>query len=127
MLFSIEKYFFDAGDCCLEDVKCRWCDDYLDIYFCEDANCPPLENLCIPSTLYCVPEELGDGKCQDYNNGPFCDFDLGDCCISDESAYESCCQCTGHICPKSKKSQFGNSLNSCSYESLAWGLFHGRC
>ena len=91
-----EKYFFDVGDCCLEELICKRC-DYLDLLSCEFVDCP-LESPCIPSNLYCVPEELGDGICQDHNNGEFCDYDLGDCCLIDESAYETCCQCTGHSC-----------------------------
>ena len=93
-----EKYLFDAGDCCLEDLICRRCDSLLDMFSCEDVDCP-VENPCITSNLFCVPEELGDGKCQDHNNGPFCDYDLGDCCIMDESATETCCLCTPHNCP----------------------------
>ena len=94
MICLTEKYFFDAGDCCLEEVKCRDCPD---MFTCVDVDCPS-EGLCIPSNIYCVPEELGDGKCQDYNNGKFCEYDLGDCCLTDESAYETCCQCVGHKC-----------------------------
>ena len=91
-----EKYFFDVGDCCLEELRCKRC-EYLDMMGCDYMDCP-LESPCIPSNLYCVPEELGDGKCQDYNNGKFCEYDLGDCCLTDESAYETCCQCVGHKC-----------------------------
>ena len=98
MIFkSTEYYFFDVGDCCLEERICRTCDSH-DMFSCFDSkvnlDCP-VEDPCIPSNLYCVPEELGDGICQDHNNGPFCDFDLGDCCIkSEEKVYDECCQCS---------------------------------
>ena len=70
-----EKYFFDVGDCCLEvhdfeAMTCRFEE--------EDVECP--QNVCIPSNNFCIAEELGDGICQDYNNGPYCNYDLGDCC-----------------------------------------------
>ena len=70
--------FFDVGDCCLEDLQCR-------LKFFNFTNfiprfCP--ENTCIKSNTFCILEELGDGICQDHNNGPFCDYDLGDCCLA---------------------------------------------
>ena len=40
------------------------------------------ENVCIQSNIFCNEEELGDGICQAYNNGPLCDHDLGDCCLA---------------------------------------------
>ena len=76
--YNNEDNFFDVGDCCLEDLQCR-------LKFYNFTNfvprfCP--ENTCIKSNLFCIPEELGDGICQDHNNGPFCDYDLGDCCLT---------------------------------------------
>ena len=84
-----DKYFFDIGDCCLdEEFKCRLGADYVD--------CP--QNPCIQSNNFCIAEELGDGLCQDYNNGPYCDFDLGDCCtknsdLDTSDAKRDCCAC----------------------------------
>ena len=84
-----DKYFFDIGDCCLdEEFKCRLGADYVD--------CP--QNSCIRSNNFCIAEELGDGLCQDYNNGPYCDFDLGDCCtknsdLDTSDAKKDCCAC----------------------------------
>ena len=71
--------FFDVGDCCLENLQCR-------LKFENFTNfiprfCP--ENTCIQSNIFCILEELGDGICQDHNNGPFCDYDLGDCCLTE--------------------------------------------
>ena len=41
---------------------------------------------------------MGDGICQDYNNGPLCDYDLGDCCLSlDKLIYDECCDCICHL------------------------------
>ena len=73
---NVENYF-DLGDCCLEDVSCR-------IKFFNETDyvtkyCP--ENPCIRSNIFCVQEELGNGLCEDHNNSPYCDYDLGDCCI----------------------------------------------
>ena len=90
-----DKYFFDIGDCCLssinEEMKCR-----LGAIVIE---CPP--HTCIRSNNFCIAEELGDGLCQDHNNGPYCDFDLGDCCTSknnhlNESDSKDCCACFCH-------------------------------
>ena len=92
--------FFDVGDCCLEDLQCR-------LKFFNFTNfiprfCP--ENTCIKSNLFCIPEELGDGICQDHNNGPFFDFDLGDCCLhlslgnpKNEQEQPDCCTCSCRI------------------------------
>ena len=52
-------------------------------------DCP--ETTCVKSNIYCIPNEVGDGICQDYNNGPYCDYDLGDCCLGNKT--ESCCYC----------------------------------
>ena len=73
---NVENYF-DLGDCCLEDVSCR-------IKFFNETDyvtkyCP--ENPCIRSNIFCVQEELGNGLCEDHNNSPYCDYDLGDCCM----------------------------------------------
>ena len=52
--------------------------------------CP--ENPCIKSNNFCIPEELGDGICQDHNNGPYCNYDMGDCCLVGRNV-EECCNC----------------------------------
>ena len=52
-------------------------------------DCP--SNICVNSNIYCIKNELGDGICQDYNNGPYCDFDFGDCCFGNKTG--SCCFC----------------------------------
>ena len=82
--YNKAEYFFDVGDCCQKiEFKCQ--DKILD-YLIKglevdhlDKPCP--ENPCIRSNNFCIAEELGDGICQDHNNGPFCQFDLGDCCL----------------------------------------------
>ena len=55
----------------------------------KKVTCP--ENRCITPGNFCIEEELGDGICQFYNNGPFCNYDNGDCCplIHDTD----CCYC----------------------------------
>ena len=90
-LNNVENYF-DVGDCCLPNIKClSQSTRFL-------MPCPDM--VCIQSNIYCVPEELGDGVCQDYNNGPYCNYDLGDCCLVPGNLTE-CCHCVCH----------GNSLN----------------
>ena len=90
------KYHFDAGDCCLSDFDCET--QYLNEHgFLSNIHqdCPE-ESPCILSNNFCVPEKLGDGLCQDYNNGPFCDYDLGDCCSSLPTSQfnkSECCLC----------------------------------
>ena len=87
-----EDHFFDFGDCCLEDISCRVKffndSDYVDKY------CP--SNPCIKSNIFCVEEELGNGICEDYNNGPYCDYDLGDCCGPTTAEKDDCCICSCH-------------------------------
>ena len=78
---------FDSGDCCIEGVICT-------IQHDEIIDCP--ENPCVKANNFCVPNELGDGICQDHNNGPFCDHDLGDCCLANRFQSGECgpCFCT---------------------------------
>ena len=76
---------FDLGDCCLEE-------NLQDLDLCRDDSsiswigCP--ENPCIKSNVFCIEDQLGDGICQDHNNSPFCEYDLGDCCLSFEDSEE---------------------------------------
>ena len=82
------EHLFDLGDCCLESLNCPpWIDlDYSPYDYCVD------NNPCIESNIFCIPEELGDGICQDHNNAPFCHYDLGDCCLLNVNQTE-CCDC----------------------------------
>ena len=64
------------------------------------GSCP--DKVCIKSNNFCIPHQLGDGICQDHNNGPFCNFDLGDCCLrfsddhNNEEFLTDCCTCSCH-------------------------------
>ena len=88
--------FFDAGDCCLNETKCQ---EYVQgpegwrgqpTAEMVEYDCP--EHACIKSTNYCIAELLGDGICHDQNNSPYCDYDLGDCCIL-HKVLDFCCTC----------------------------------
>ena len=83
-MFNQDKYFFDIGDCCLNEdqLQCSSLDGNL-------GKCP--EKTCIQSNNFCIPEELGDGICQNHNNGPYCDWDLGDCCDPTNELELECC------------------------------------
>ena len=91
------KYFFDVGDCCrefhkFEEMTCKFEEHY--------EECP--KYTCIPSNNFCIAKGLGDGICQDYNNGPYCDYDLGDCCSKNNHSFEignskNCCGCFCHL------------------------------
>ena len=90
--FNTEEYFFDVGDCCLDlnfETGCIYKDKNTGAE--EYIYCP--ENPCIKSNNFCVPEELGDGICQDHNNGPYCDYDMGDCCLLLDQSKQDCCNC----------------------------------
>ena len=78
--------YFDVGDCCLENPIC------LSTTWQTKADLCP-ENPCIQSNIFCILDELGDGMCQDYNNGPFCQYDLGDCCLVPEHEMDCECNC----------------------------------
>ena len=82
--YNYREYYFDIGDCCFEDTECL-----VDSF---PVDCP--DQLCVPSNNYCIAAELGDGLCQDHNNGKFCDFDLGDCALP--QIHDSCCFCECH-------------------------------
>ena len=95
------EHFFDVGDCCLEDLTCQleWVglDRIGPMRYFEEIVCP--KNTCVKSNNFCIQEELGNGICEDHNNGPYCDYDLGDCCLSlehsDQTMTQSnCCQCS---------------------------------
>ena len=90
--FNSKEYFFDIGDCCLENPIC------MSSTFLSTASDPFCEaDNCIKSNLFCVKEELGDGICQGHNNGPFCNHDLGDCCLVTETIKTNCtCNCECH-------------------------------
>ena len=61
-----------------------------------DGDCA--EDICIQSNIFCIKEEFGDGICQGHNNGPYCDHDLGDCCLGTESSQTNCtCNCRCHM------------------------------
>ena len=95
--FNRKEFFFDIGDCCYSSGD--YCTAHPDRPIFYSANhlqiveCPV--DRCIQSNNYCIPEELGDGICQDHNNGPYCDYDGGDCC-SIMITYEQCCLCACH-------------------------------
>ena len=95
--YNSPKFFFDVGDCCLDDVICA------DTTF-RIVPCP--EKSCIRSNNYCITEELGDGICQDHNNGIFCDFDMGDCCLTNKN-HEFCCHCVCMHMPEGGFHVFG--------------------
>ena len=111
--FNIYEEFFDAGDCCLPNPKIHYDGDYisvtgvlLPIFVNPPRPCQENECVCIPNNLVCNATQLGDGKCQDYNNGPLCDYDLGDCCLRFfPSGIDECCICKchlgdAHFCPE---------------------------
>ena len=75
-LNNVDK-LFDAGDCCLDKMA--------------------KEDDCKKSNIYCHSETIGDGKCHDNNNGPLCDYDLGDCCVHPgQMNTTECCRCDCH-------------------------------
>ena len=81
-----KENYFDVGDCCQENPNCMSF-----AYNTKYVECP--ENSCIQSNIFCILEELGDGICQDHNNGPFCQYDLGDCCSVPGNFTDCCCNC----------------------------------
>ena len=91
--YNHPEYFFDIGDCCQPTPSCRV---QAPIFYSMVGNQEPIEcpdNPCIPSNNYCIPDQLGDGICQDHNNGPYCDYDHGDCCWF-HSYDQECCDCS---------------------------------
>ena len=105
--FNNYEQFFDAGDCCLpnptvfyEGEKVNSAYGFSNPWFSNPPR-PCLENecICIPNNLVCNATQLGDGKCQDYNNGPLCDYDLGDCCLRwmPDFDIDECCNCLCHL------------------------------
>ena len=83
------EHYFDVGDCCLNNTVC-FTNLFFDGFYCE-FTCPA--GICVNSNIYCNSSQLGDGLCQDHNNGPFCDYDFGDCCLPTRKDFDSCCAC----------------------------------
>ena len=103
--YNKAENFFDVGDCCLtfQDHQYLTCRQEINdglIHTQQYGFFPCFGNLCIESNNFCIPDQLGDGICQDHNNGPFCDYDLGDCCLNLSFGYKvekhGCCSCTCH-------------------------------
>ena len=93
---NIENYF-DVGDCCLNNTRCVF-DSYpdlkpQDIPIGTETKHPCPEDICVKSNIYCISSQLGDGLCQDHNNGPLCDLDLGDCCLPSRYDFDTCVEC----------------------------------
>ena len=100
LIYNNVDYFFDYGDCCLEDPICQIHIDGKSwrghsITETKQIDCP--DNVCIKSDRYCIKDQIGDGICQDHNNSPFCDYDQGDCCLP-VRVLDFCCQCTCKEC-----------------------------
>ena len=93
MDLNTKEYFFDIGDCCIQDPICVKDEEPFNwINLKIEVNCP--DNPCIESNQYCIQHELGDGLCQDHNNGPYCYYDLGDCCYNYMAVEgHDCCTC----------------------------------
>ena len=63
----------------------------------NEVTCP--EKRCLTPGNFCIEEELGDGICQFYNNGAFCNYDHGDCCPFVEEQDDCCfCDCKDPHC-----------------------------
>ena len=90
---NTKEYLFDIGDCCIQDPICLK-DELPGVLTNLKTEVPCPDNICIESNQYCIEHELGDGLCQDHNNGPYCDYDLGDCCYNymTVEGYD-CCTC----------------------------------
>ena len=106
LVFNNYEQFFDAGDCCLanptiyyEGLKYGLTGMTIPDYSDPPRPCAEDECECIPNNLVCNETQLGDGKCQDYNNGPLCDYDLGDCCLrwTADPDIDECVNCRCHL------------------------------
>ena len=85
-------YNFPENYCCLNEESLN------DLSYLYMPN--KYHDICVASNMSCIAEELGDGKCQDYNNAKLCDFDLGDCCVTIynyHNFHDSCCACFCHV------------------------------
>ena len=107
--FNSYEHFFDAGDCCLpnptiyfDGVEMHPMSQFLVAKYADPPRpCHDNECICIPNSLVCNATQLGDGICQDFNNGPLCEYDLGDCCLKYWQFYldetkDNCCNCFCH-------------------------------
>ena len=107
--FNTYEEFFDAGDCCLPNPTIHlegseWHPIFqieIAIHSDPPRPCKTDECECIPNNLVCNASQLGDDICQDYNNGPLCEYDLGDCCLKwfwlPHEVEGHCCNCFCHL------------------------------
>jgi hypothetical protein len=86
-----EECEFDKGDCCLLDAKSK---DYCDECICKERK--------EPETCEISPRILGDSVCDDEANNEACEFDKGDCCLSDTESKKYCEEC---MCKERKEQE----------------------
>ena len=72
---------YDGGDCCT-DTRHLYCKECT----CKEPNKSQPRDC--PNPFY-----VGDGICDDENNIPECDYDLGDCCTDPHQKYCKECKC----------------------------------
>ena len=66
-IYNRVEYLFDAGDCCLENTTRYFEGGYE--FSIPPRPCYEPECVCVPNNLICNEDQLGDGICQDHNNG----------------------------------------------------------
>ena len=77
---------WDGGDCCGPFSG----DDYCDSCDCKDPDSEYYGTVCNSQCASSVKQ--GDGYCDDDNNVCGCDWDGGDCCLSDLNT-DDCTEC----------------------------------
>ena len=78
---NTESCGYDGGDCCGFEINTDYCVECN----CYTDNTGPVE-ACEK------PDWVGDGYCDDETNTEVCDYDGGDCCVTDPNT-EYCSQC----------------------------------
>ena len=113
---------FDDGDCCLDPIQ----DDFCFFCQCYQGN---MTSECSTDLFTMV----NDGMCQDQSNIEACDWDGGDCCDTEASAY-LCHECQCHSGPSLHEEYLfcytlfeGDGICDDAYNTLGCNLDHGDC
>ena len=87
---------YDAGDCCLSDIKKEYCIDCLCLEGGNSTTSDTSTTTTITTSTHPCKQILwvGDGYCDDVTNNVECNYDGGDCCLSDiKTNYCDDCLC----------------------------------
>ena len=107
---------YDGGDCCIEAIITDYCSECRCFEEVESTTATATTTIAL---LSCNSEDLiNDGYCDDITNTMICNYDGGDCCLSNiRTPYCTDCKCLG-LLDKSSNDIFRVSFKAAKFVSL---------